>query len=505
MNTQIRSFIADFAKLVAYQPDKIALLDGNGRTVTYVGLANQIECAQAWLATIGLQPGDTLIALMPNAIETIILFLACLRGGYTYAPMPCTATLAEVTRWKKLTRAKFCIIANSVSTQAQEQVKQLDWQIYSVEIGMKDMSWPANGHAQAISGGRLVMASSGSTGEPKAMLLDVDRLWSAGKAFLRYHQIETGDIRFWNYLPMSYLGGLFNLTLIPLAAGGSIYVDEAFSGKTFLIFWATVERFKINSLWLVPTILRGLLALSNRVGQVMQRPNINFCFLGTAPVSLEEKQKLSQIFGVQPLENYGLSETTFISSEHTQHLALRRQSSVGTIMPDVSLKLVPIEQEISATEIWVRTPYMMLGYLDQQGNIELPVDVDGYLPTGDCGQVVDGQLQLSGRRRDIIKKGGILIALREIELVAESYPEVAEAIAVKVDHSFYGESSVLYVRAHQPISNSEQFISRLGKWLHEQLVRHKWPENIVYCDEFPRTSSGKIKKHLLGARSEAHA
>src|SRR3990167_9011753 len=153
MNTKIRSLFVDLSKLASYQPDKIALLDVDGRTITYLGLLKQIEQAQAWLATIGLQPGDTLIALMPNAIETIILFLACLRGGYTYAPMPCTATLAEVTSWKKLTRAKFCIIANSVSTQAQEQVKQLDWQIYSVEIGMKDMSWPANGHAQAISGG----------------------------------------------------------------------------------------------------------------------------------------------------------------------------------------------------------------------------------------------------------------------------------------------------------------------------------------------------------------
>ncbi|HLB43368.1 MAG TPA: class I adenylate-forming enzyme family protein [Gammaproteobacteria bacterium] len=506
MNTKIRSLLVDLSKLASYQPDKIALLDVDGRTITYLGLLKQIEQAQAWLTSIGLQPGDTLIALMPNAIETIILFIASLRGSFTYAPLPCTATLSEVRQWKELTRAQYCILANSVSANFQELIIKLDWQVKIVEMGNKSVSWPLSDSVQSTSGGRLIIASSGSTGEPKAMLLDADRLWSAGHAFLRYHHIENSDIRFWNYLPISYLGGLFNLTLIPLAAGGSIFIDESFSGKTFLVFWSIVERFKINSLWLVPTILRGLLALSNRVGQMISRSNIDFCFLGTAPVSLEEKQQFSQIFDVQILENYGLSETTFISSEQHQQIALRRQSTVGAIMPDVEIKFVPIiNKDISVTEIFIRTPYMMLGYIDKNGMIEPSVDMQGYLATGDCGQIINGQLQLSGRRRDIIKKGGILVSLREIELVVASYPNIAEAIAVRVEHSFYGESCILYVRSLNPVSNIKEFIANLGKWLHEQLVRHKWPENIVYCDEFPRTTSGKVKKHLLSVRSESHA
>ena len=87
--------------------------------------------------------------------------------------------------------------------------------------------------------------------------------------------------------------------------------------------------------------------------------------------------------------------------------------------------------------------------------------------------------------------------LREIELVAESYPGVAEAIAVRIEHAFYGESCILYVRTSDPITDHEQFVLGLGAWLHEQLVRHKWPERIIYCDDFPRTASGKIQKHSL--------
>ncbi len=94
--------------------------------------------------------------------------------------------------------------------------------------------------------------------------------------------------------------------------------------------------------------------------------------------------------------------------------------------------------------------------------------------------------------------------LREIELIAESYPGVIEAAAVKIEHDFYGESSVLYVRT-QPQTHLEGFLSQLTVWLHEQLVRHKWPEKILHCEDFPRTSSGKIQKHLLHDRRVSHA
>ena len=383
MNNPLRSFLADFARLVVRQPDKPALLDSEGRIVTYRKLADYVENAQALLASHDMRPGDAVMALLPNAVETLIMFLASLRGGYTYAPLPCTATLAEVHHWKGLSRSSLCLMAAPVSTSFQEQIAAMDWKMLVVPIG-GDLGWLGDGTAPANGGGRLLMGSSGSTGEPKAIVLDGDRLWSAGCAFLRYHQIETVNIRFWNYLPMSYLGGLFNLGLIPLAAGGSIFVDEPFNGKTFLTFWPTVERFEINSLWLVPSILRGLLTLAERVGQPMPRTRVKRCYIGTAPIGLVEKQRFTQVFGIEPLENYGLSETTFVSSERIHELAFRQQGSVGEIMPDVEIKLSPVESDGDMLhEVLVRTPFIMLGYLDAQGHLDLSLDDEGFFRSGD--------------------------------------------------------------------------------------------------------------------------
>lgn len=490
------SIANDLMKFSSVHPDKIALFDDNGRTVSYHQLLNYVLRMQFWLELKGLKPGDAIMGLLPNTIETAIIFLASLRGGFIYAPLPCTATLAEVYRWKELCKTSLCLITNALNLSLQNHLLEMSWQVETIDID-NNLTWLPEKISTHNNCGHLIIPSSGSTGEPKAIVLDGDRLWSAAGAFLNYHQVGKADIRFWNYLPMSYLGGLFNLLIIPLVAGGSILIDDIFNGKTFLTFWSTVERFKINSLWLVPTIIRGLLTLANRIGQKINYPKIELCYLGTAPISLEEKQRFSQLFGIVPLENYGLSETTFISSEIKDEIAFRHQGSVGKVMPNVQVKLIPHDDN-TLNEIWIKTPFLMEGYLDKGGEIRPPaLDSEGYFKTGDFGKLINGQVILSGRQRDIIKKGGVLIALREIEVIAESYAGIAESAAVKTDHDFYGESYLLYIRTKEPIQKHEIYIGEFTAWLHGQLMRNKWPERIVYCCEFPKTASGKIQKHLL--------
>ncbi len=505
MTEKMKSLFFDLSE-IAKDTDQIALLDSNDRVVTYRQLVDFVDRAHGWLNSMGLKSGDALIALLPNSIETIILFLASLRAGLVYAPLPCTATLSEITRWKKRVNANFCLLANPVSGTLQDQISNLNWRVEVVRIGF-ELNWPECEKKEVEKTGTLVMPSSGSTGEPKAILLSVDHLWNSAKTFLNYHQVERSVIRFWNYLPMSYLGGLFNLTLIPLVAGGSVFVDDAFNGKTFLGFWSTIARHNINSIWLVPSILRGLLALSNRIGQNRVYPPIRHCFLGTAPIFLEEKQKFFEVFGIQPLENYGLSETTFISSEKMNHLDSRCQNSVGNKMPHVEIKLKPANdpEKREMTEIWVKTPYLMLCYLDEKGVTNPLLDDQGFMPTGDFGEIVNNQLLVTGRRRDIIKKGGILILLREIEHLVGNYPKVSEAAAVKIDHPFYGESFNLYVCLEKSVIDCAKFQKELTNWIHKQLAQDKWPEKIFLRRDFPRTNTGKIQKHLLETRTVAHA
>lgn len=502
------TFFSEFDHLVSQHPERIALMDLHDHSVTYLQLQQQVEHIHAWLVSIDIKQNDTVVALLPNSIECAVIFLACLRGGFIYAPLPCTSTLAEITRWKKRINASYCLLADPVSHQMQQQIKELDWH---VEIIKAEENKRSSDRAviPAQMTGFLVMQSSGSTGEPKAILLSGDRLWASAKAFLHFHANDHSEmtLRFWNYLPMSYLGGLFNLLLIPLASGGSALIDDAFNGKTFLHFWHIIDRYQINCIWLVPSILRGLLSLSERINQKRTYPSLSHCFLGTAPISKQEKERFCSAFGIQPLENYGLSETTFIASEHQNQIENRIESSVGYVMPQVEIELRPSidAQGQTESEVWVKTPYAMIGYLDENGIAKPVTDERGFMPTGDFGKHENNQLILSGRKRDIIKKGGVLILLREIELLLSTYPNVTDVAAVRMEHPFYGESFNLHICTSDDQLHDATFHQAVTSWLHKQLAKEKWPEKIVFHAHFPRTSTGKIQKHLLEAEKTVHA
>jgi acyl-CoA synthetase (AMP-forming)/AMP-acid ligase II len=260
-------------------------------------------------------------------------------------------------------------------------------------------------------------------------------------------------------------------------------------------------------LWLVPTILRGLLAIADRTARHRVSPpkRVRACFLGTAPIDLATKTRFEEVFGIPLLENFALSETTFITSEHLGDGMPREEGSVGTLLPYVTLRVYPLEGEGDARssnagasgELAVRTPFLFLGYLQPDGSLQLPLDDEGYFRTGDVGHLSEsGVLAIDGRLRDVIKKGGYFIALREIELLAERHEAVQEAAAVAIPHEFYGESFQLLVIPKEGHDRAE-LVPHLGAWLRERLVRYKWPEKIEAVDAFPRTDSGKIRKTLL--------
>jgi acyl-CoA synthetase (AMP-forming)/AMP-acid ligase II len=511
MTDLVRSFRKDFDELVAAHGDRPAIIADHAVdpvTLDFRDLSRFVKRSQALFESRGLKPGDTILALMPNAAETLILCLAAIRGGYGFAPLPCTASARETAKWISLVRPGMIVCTNLIGDEARAALDASGLDPLIVEADTRFKWLPQADPSQEGDDPRLYLATSGTTGDPEAIVLDGNRLWSAGRAFMHFHDLAESRLRFWNYLPMSYLGGLFNLGLIPLCVGGSTVIGEAFSGKTVLGFWQTIQRFEINAVWLVPTMVRGLLAMAERTRRSGERPlpgaGIQVAFLGTAPIELETKERFERAVGFRMLENFALSETTFFSSETPDDLEHRTESSTGRILPYADVKLVPLElEDAPATgsgsepqEIYVRSPFLFLGYLRGDGTLENPLDAEGYLPTGDLGHLDStGQLVIDGRKRDIIKKGGYFVPLREIEVLAQQHDAVVESAAVRVPHDFYGESYVLCIvldRAHEGASEQE-----VGRFLRENLVQYKWPERIVALDELPRTSSGKIRKHLL--------
>jgi acyl-CoA synthetase (AMP-forming)/AMP-acid ligase II len=506
----IRSFRADFTELVNASPENAMIVDArNESTYTYEQTHRLVGRCRSLFDQNGLRPGDCVLSLLPNSADGIVLFLGAALSALALAPVPPEATPTEVLRTVQLVHPRLCFVSDMISDAVSHALEDAGVPLVRVPLD-GSLSWlPATEAAESAPdvAGRLYLTTSGSTGEPKAMAIDIDRLWSSGKAFAARHRALDSESRFFNILPISYLGGLFNLCLIPIASGGSFVVTEPFSGRSLLNFWQQIDQFDVNVLWLVPSIVRGLLSIAERTARhrVKRTNRVRLCLLGTAPIDLATKKRFQELFGIPVLENFALSETTFLTSEFLDDGLQRVEGSVGGVLPYVTLRFCAESDSAHSldeapTELGVRTPFLFLGYLQSDGSLSLPLDEDGYFRTGDLGHLtVDGQLVLDGRLRDVIKKGGYFVGLREIEVLAEGHDAVAEAAAVAVPHEFYGESYRLLVILKDGYSS--EMLPALGAWLRERLVRYKWPDKIEAVDAFPRTASGKIRKNVLALQA----
>lgn len=503
MSKIIRNFTKDFSNLVyeKYSDNMIIYTSENNKIkYSYSEVETLIKRYSAFFLKKGLKEGDTIVTVLPNSPEAIICFFAAGLNGINYAPVPCEISEREFLNWINITKPKLILKKEGIAeypTIIQIQNCNCDGNFTWLENKLMDF------HSNTTS--NIYLMTSGTTGVPKAMSINLDKLWSSGFAFSEYYGILNKNLCFWNYLPMSYLGGLYNLALIPICAKGSFIISEPFSGKTILNYWNFIRNNEITALWFVPSIIKGLLKISKIIGNKKIKnytENIKICFLGTAPIQLFEKELFEEIFDLKLYENFALSESTFLAAEDNYNLRYREDGSVGKILPYIDFKFESIEGSDKIKQIWIRNPYLFNGYLTQDGNIDLELDSDGFFNTKDLGYLnEDDILILAGRNKDIIKKGGLYVSLIEIENEIRKLTFIEDVVAVPIKHDFYGESYVLFIISNNQYENI-RVKEKVHLWMIENFVTYKIPEIIKIVNEFPKTASGKIQKNKLANQLE---
>lgn len=507
MKRYIRKFTDDFSTICGKYRTETMIIYDTGFCANYYSYEQVEKYVDRYLGLFkenGLKQGDAILSLMPNSPEDIICFFATLKGGYSFAPLPCHATEREVEKWSNIIKPKLIIKKKEISLP---DIVEDNYKVISVNCD-GDLEWlpTCGGDVLETRSGTVYLFTSGTTGTPKAMIIDGDTLWSSGCLFMRHYNMQEAGCRFWNYLPMSYLGGLYNLALIPLCCGGSFLITEPFSGKTVLNFWGTVKKYEITALWFVPTIINGLLKVSKMLGNNYRdycKKNVRIALLGTAPITKEVKEEFEEELGINIYENYALSETTFITGESKDIICYREQSSVGEILPYVDYELRKYEEADDIFELWIKTPFMFKGYLNEDATIDVSVDENGFLNTNDLVRISErGQVIVIGRNKDIIKKGGLFVSLKEIEYLVKNLSYIQDVTTIPVKHDFYGESYILCIVLKDHKEDEDEAISMIKLWLIDNVVQYKQPEAIKVFKEFPYTDSGKIKKGELKKQYE---
>src|SRR5688572_820275 len=276
-------------------------------------------------------------------------------------------------------------------------------------------------------------------------------------------------------LPLFHVNAEVVTTITPLWFGGSVVLTQRFSPAQF---WKTIERYKINVVSVVPTILSILLARQKTEGPG-DISSLKFIICGAAPLPEEVQLAFEKAFGVPVYEGYGLSETTCYSSFNPPDLKKRKVGSVGVAVGNEMCILDEDNQPVpdgEMGEICIRGDNVMPGYFKMPEATAKAFE-GGWFHSGDLGvRDADGFYFIRDRKKDMIIRGGENIYPREIDEVLYKHPKVRDAATIGVPHPTYGEDvkSFVVVKDGERLSADEVI-----RWCRDHLADYKCPKAVA--------------------------
>lgn len=452
--------------------DDVLLTTMDGDDFTY-GLvyANASKLAEDWRAQ-GVCKGDTVAFILPNCDGYLIAYLACAVGGFIANPIVYELLEDSINYIIDLAGPKLVVRDEPALDPA--------------------LPVPDDFTFDAESGKAFVnIFSSGTTGSPKGICHSLGAIIGNAGSFAALSGMDR-HTRLYHALPMAYMAGFQNTMICPLLAGGRIVLGPGFSPASAIDFWRRPIEENVNFLILTPSVAAALSRLSRDPDIIEKLAGIERIQTTAGQLTSGIRQQFMKTFG-KPLQDcYGVTELggpfTTQSPEDAVH-----EDDVGRVLPELEISV--LSDSASEGELWIRTPFVMLGYLTKQG-LEPPVLSDGFMATGDVAEYKDGKLAITGRTKDMIIKGGINVAPISIENTISRIAGVKDVAVIGVKHEFWGEIIVACVQPDS-MENANALKLTVQNVCAQNLAAIHRPDQIAIVDVFPRAINGKIQKHLL--------
>lgn len=324
---------------------------------------------------------------------------------------------------------------------------------------------------------QLKIYTSGTTGVPKPVVHSYKSLFFGSMSFIKFYKLKNNSV-FWNYLPMSYLGGYFNLFFLPIYCGGAIVISKSFNSNLLFKIVNILRKYKINRLWFTPDIANSFIEFvrSSRDVDYIKKSKIIF-FIGMDYVHPSLKKNFFLKFNKLLYENYGLSETLFLTCDKSNKINGHSGRILNRVKLSIDKKNYPKEK---FGEIVVeKSPTLKKKFF-----------------TGDLGWVSKNYLFYHSRKKDILIKGGINISPLEIENIFKKLNIVSRTCLVEIKNKFSQKKLVLVFKKNSQYKKLD-YLEKIKKFSYLMVENFKRPDFFYEVNLFPVTSSGKIKRNIL--------
>ena len=483
------------AAWAADAPDRACLVEAEtGHSLTYGGC---LAAVTALRDALGDAPRH-LIAPLAGGIPDAVLWLTALTGGHLLVPLAPDAAAEERTRAAGMFAPDVLFLERPEDVQSFPGGQAARVITHAEYAGMIEQAQHTPGVPRDPLTGRVCLMTSGTTGEPKGVILDAEQVaWTADH--VRTSHRLTPDSIGLTVLPLFHVNGPVVSLCGSIMAGSTVVLARKFSRRHF---WAWVEAYRVTWVSAVPTIVALLL---NTERPAFLPGALQFIRTGAAALPAGDLHAFEAKFGIPLIETYGLSEAASQVAGNPVPPGRPQPGSAGLPVgvtlhicrPRAAGDREVIDVPRGATgEVCISGPSVISAYY---GNAGADAFQAGWFRTGDLGYLDDeGYLFLTGRLRDVIIRGGENIAPREVEEVLESHPAVREAGVIGRADAILGEQVVAYVVAREPWSPA------LAQSIREHAARNlsapKVPVEIIAVDALPRNEMGKLQHRRLQER-----
>ena len=476
-----------------------------GRTLSYAQVLERSAQLAHALVELGVRPGDRVAVQVDKSPEALLLYLATLRAGGVYLPLNTAYTAAELAYFLEDAAPAIFVCAPARLAALEPLARRLG--VAAVDTLGADGAGTLTALARscpiqftsvprAPEDLAAILYTSGTTGRSKGAMLTQQNLLSNARTLAMLWEFTPGDVLL-HALPIFHIHGLFVAINVTLAAGSSLLFLPRFDVD------AVLRRLPQASVMMgVPTYYVRLLK-EPRLDAALTA-GCRLFISGSAPLLIETHREWQARTGQVLLERYGMSETGMNTSN--PYAGERVPGSVGLPLPGIELRITdPLSgapltgQEIGMIE--VRGPNVFAGYWRQPEKTRQEFRADGFFITGDLGRRdARGYVYIVGRSRDLVISGGYNIYPKEIETEIDALPGVVESAVFGVPHPDLGEGlTAAVVRAAAPPAPLLGEAEALAA-LRTRLAAYKLPKRILFVDELPRNSMGKVEKKLLRER-----